>query len=346
MPFPFFSSPHIHRERSVSQLMFQVIYALIPALLAYFWYFGYGILINITLTVTVALVTEALMLAARGQSLGIFLTDGSAVVTGALLAFCLPSLTPWWIPVIGTAFALIFAKHLYGGLGYNPFNPAMVGYVLLLISFPKEMTTWLPAQELITNQPLDLKESLKLVFTSTTTQGIGVDAFSGATPLDYAKTQLGLGQTMAEIRSQPLFGWLGGKGWEWINVWFSLGGIWLLYKRVISWHIPLAMLGNLLAMSLIFHWLAPANYPSALLHLTSGGTMLGAFFIATDPVTAAATPRGRLFYGAGIGCLTYVIRTWGGYPDGVAFGVLLMNMAVPVIDYYTQPPVFGKKRRR
>jgi electron transport complex protein RnfD len=324
--------------------MFQVIYALVPALVAYAWYFGYGILINITLTVTIAVATETLMLMARGQPLNPFLTDGSAVVTAVLLAFCLPPLTPWWLPAIGTAFALIFAKHLYGGLGYNPFNPAMIGYVLLLISFPREMTTWLPAQEL-TAQSLDLKESLKLVFAGATTQGIGVDAFSGATPLDYAKTQLGLGQSMEEIRTQSLFGRLGGQGWEWLSMWFFLGGIWLLYRRVISWHIPLAMLGSLLAMALLFQWIGPASYPSALLHLVSGGTMLGAFFIATDPVTAAATPRGRLLYGAGIGCLTYIIRTWGGYPDGVAFAVLLMNMAVPTIDYYTQPRVFGQNRR-
>src|SRR5690625_2140263 len=164
MPFQFSSSPHIHLEKGVSQLMFQVIYALVPALIAYVWYFGYGILINITFTVITALVTETLMLVARGQPLSLFLTDGSAVVTAVLLAFCLPSLTPWWIPVVGTAFALVFAKHLYGGLGYNPFNPAMVGYVLLLISFPKEMTTWLPAQDL-TAQSLDLKESLKSVLT-------------------------------------------------------------------------------------------------------------------------------------------------------------------------------------
>jgi electron transport complex protein RnfD len=324
--------------------MFQVIYALVPALVAYAWYFGYGILINITLTVTIAVATETLMLMARGQPLNPFLTDGSAVVTAVLLAFCLPPLTPWWLPAIGTAFALIFAKHLYGGLGYNPFNPAMIGYVLLLISFPREMTTWLPAQELAV-QSLDLKESLKLVFAGATTQGIGVDAFSGATPLDYAKTQLGLGQSMEEIRTQSLFGRLGGQGWEWLSMWFFLGGIWLLYRRVISWHIPLAMLGSLLAMALLFQWIGPASYPSALLHLVSGGTMLGAFFIATDPVTAAATPRGRLLYGAGIGCLTYIIRTWGGYPDGVAFAVLLMNMAVPTIDYYTQPRVFGQNRR-
>ncbi|ABA57675.1 Electron transport complex, RnfABCDGE type, D subunit [Nitrosococcus oceani ATCC 19707] len=344
MQFSLFSSPHLHQKNGVSQLMFQVILALLPGIAAYSWYFGYGVLINIALAVTTALASEALMLRARGQPLGLFLTDGSAVVTAVLLALCLPPLAPWWVPVIGAAFALIFAKHLYGGLGYNPFNPAMVGYVLLLISFPKEMTAWLPARELATHT-VGLQESLELVFTgATAVQGMTIDALSGATPLDYAKTQLGLGQPMAEIRVQPLFGIVGGQGWEWINAGFLLGGLWLLYKRVISWHIPLAMLGSLLILALCFQWLNPAGYPSALFHLVSGGVLLGAFFIATDPVTAAATPRGRLFYGAGVGCLTYIIRTWGGYPDGVAFAVLLMNMTVPLIDYYTPPRVFGHNR--
>ncbi len=324
--------------------MFQVILALLPGIAAYSWYFGYGVLINIALAVTTALTTEALILRIRRQPVGLFLTDGSAVVTAVLLALCLPPLAPWWVPVIGAAFALIFAKHLYGGLGYNPFNPAMVGYVMLLISFPKEMTAWLPARELASHT-VGLQESLELVFTgATAVQGMAVDALSGATPLDYAKTQLGLGQPMMEILTQPLFGIVGGQGWEWINTGFLLGGLWLLYKRVISWHIPLAMLGSLLILALCFQWLNPAGYPSALFHLASGGALLGAFFIATDPVTAAATPRGRLFYGAGIGCLTYIIRTWGGYPDGVAFAVLLMNMAVPLIDYYTPPRVFGHNR--
>ncbi|QBQ54992.1 electron transport complex subunit RsxD [Nitrosococcus wardiae] len=344
MPFQFFSSPHLHQGKGISQLMFQVIYALVPAIALYVGYFGYGVLINIALAVIAALATEALMLITRQQPLTPFLTDGSAVVTAVLLALCLPPLNSWWVPVVGTAFALIFAKHLYGGLGYNPFNPAMVGYVLLLISFPKEMTTWLPVQELAA-QPLSLKESLTWVFTGTSVQGIAIDALSGATPLDYTKTQLGLGQPMAEIRTHPLFGTLGGKGWEWINMGFLLGGLWLLYKRVISWHIPFAMVGSLLTLALLFQWLDPTTHPSALLHFVSGGTLLGAFFIATDPVTAAATPRGRLLYGVGIGCLTYIIRTWGGYPDGVAFAVLLMNMAVPLIDYYTPPRVFGQNRR-
>lgn len=324
--------------------MFWVLYALIPAIGASFWFFGYGVLINIALAVTVALIAETLMLLIQGKPITLFLTDGSAIVTGVLLALCLPPLTPWWIPVIGTTFALVFAKHLYGGLGYNLFNPAMIGYAVLLISFPGEMTAWLPAQEFIA-QPLNLGESLQLVFTGVTTQGVGVDAFSGATPLDYTRTQLGLGQSMAAIHAHPLFGLWGGKGWEWVSAGFLLGGIWLLHKQVISWPIPLSMLAGLLAMALLFHWIEPGKYPSAGFHLFSGGALLGAFFIATDPVTAATTPRGRLFYGAGIGVLTYTIRTWGGYPDGIAFAVLLMNMAAPAIDYYTPPRVFGQNRR-
>jgi Na+-translocating ferredoxin:NAD+ oxidoreductase subunit D len=344
MPFKLPGPPHLYPEKSIPQLMFRVIYALIPAVAVYTWFFGYGILINIILAAVTALGAEALMLLARGRSLALFLTDGSALVTALLLALCLPPLVPWWLPVVGTAFALIFAKHLYGGLGYNPFNPAMVGYVLLLISFPKAMSTWLPPFELGAPS-VDLKESLHLVFTGTTAWGAEIDAFSGATPLDYTKTQLGLSQTIAQIQQHPLFSRWGGKGWEWVNLSFFLGGIWLLYKGVISWRIPFAMLGGLLAMALLFYWLEPAHYPSPLFHLLTGGTLLGAFFIATDPVTAATTPRGRLLYGIGIGSLTYIIRTWGGYPDGVAFAVLLMNMAVPTIDYYTQPRVFGHHKR-
>jgi electron transport complex protein RnfD len=155
------------------------------------------------------------------------------------------------------------------------------------------------------------------------------------------KTQLALDRTVGEIRANPLFGDFGGKGWEWMGNLFFLGGVWLIYKRVIDWRIPAAMLGGLLAMAFLFSMGNPDGHPSPTFHLFSGAAILGAFFIATDPITASTTPRGRLIYAAGIGVLTYIIRTWGGYPDGVAFAVLLMNTAVPVIDYYTQPRVFG-----
>jgi electron transport complex protein RnfD len=290
------------------------------------------------LAIIVALFAEALMLRLRNRPLKPFLTDGSAVVTAVLLAIALPPLAPWWLTITGILFAIIFAKHLYGGLGYNPFNPAMVAYVLLLISFPLEMTTWLPVAGL-SEQPLDISSAFQFIFNGQLASSI--DTVSGATPLDSMKTQIGLHQIPAHIFQQPVFGLWGGKGWEWINIWLAVGGIFLLYRRVISWHIPVAMLVGLSTISLVTWLIAPELTGSPLFHLVSGGTMLGAFFIATDPVTASTTVKGKIVFGAGVGLLTYIIRVWGGYPDGVAFAVLIMNMLVPLIDYYTQPKVYG-----
>lgn len=295
------SSPYVHTAGSVTTVMLRVIYALLPGIAAYVWFFGWGVAVNIVFAVVVALVCEAGMLALRGRPLKPFLLDGSAAVTAVLLALALPSLAPWWMTLIGTAFAIIIAKQLYGGLGFNPFNPAMIGYVVLLISFPREMTLWL-APEMVSGHSM--------------------------------------GETMS---TNPIFGHLGGKGWEWINGLFLLGGLWLIYKKVISWHIPVTVLGSLALMAAVYFLIDRDLYASPLFHLFSGAAILGAFFIATDPVTASTTPRGRLYYGAGIGVFTYIIRTWGGYPDGIAFAVLLMNMAAPMIDYYTRPRVFGHK---
>jgi electron transport complex protein RnfD len=253
-----------------------------------------------------------------------------------LLALALPPLAPWWIPVIGSLFAIVIAKQLYGGLGYNPFNPAMAGYVVLLISFPRELSLW-PA----TGQLLGLQDTLLLVFTGSLPDTLTLDAITMATPLDAVKTRLGLSETLTEIRDSDVFGSFAGAGWEWINLWFLLGGLWLLQQKIIKWQIPAGMLGGLFLTALLFYAWNPDVYASPLFHLFSGAAMLGAFFIATDPVSASTTPRGGLYYGLGIGVLTYVIRTWGGYPDGVAFAVLLMNMAAPTIDYYTRPRVFG-----
>jgi electron transport complex protein RnfD len=335
-------SPHRHAPTSVGRTMGQVLLALIPALATYVWFFGWGIVVHMALAVAVALAAEALMLTLRRRPLRPFLTDGSAVVTAVLLAFALPPLAPWWLTVIGVAFAIVVAKHLYGGLGYNPFNPAMVGYVLLLVSFPREMTIWPLPASVSGHYPGPL-ESLGIVFLGPGASPAW-DAMTGATPLDYMKTQLGLNQAVGEVRTHPLFGDFGGKGWEWVGNAFLVGGLWLVLRRVISWHIPVAMLGALFVTALVFTALDPGAHPSPLFHVFSGGAIIGAFFIATDPVSAATTPLGRIVYGAGIGVLTYVIRAWGGYPDGVAFAVLLMNMAVPTIDYYTRPRVFGHGR--
>jgi len=341
MPLQTPSSPHGHAHITVTQIMVRVALALLPGIAACAWFFGPGVIINIVFAIGVALVGEALMLKLRDRPLAPFLGDGSAVITAMLLAVALPPLSPWWLTLLGVLFAIVVGKQLFGGLGYNPFNPAMLGYVMLLISFPREMTSWLPPLSL-NEHPLNWLETLQVIFGGGLPAGLSFDAVSMATPLDTMKTQLKLHHSVGQILgSGSLFGSLGGKGWEAVNLAFLAGGAWLLYKRIISWHIPAAMLGALAVMALIFYGMNPALHTSPLFHLFGGATMLGAFFIATDPVTAATTPRGRLYYGAGIGVLTYIIRTWGGYPDGVAFAVLLMNIAAPTIDYYTQPRVFG-----
>jgi len=336
------SSPHIHGANSVPRLMYTVLAALLPALAAYCWFFGPGILIHLGLAYGTALACEALMLRLRGKPLGLFLSDGSCLVSASLLCFAIPSLAPWWLTVIGISFAIVVAKHLYGGLGHNPFNPAMIGYALLLISFPREMTSWLsPTAHSALN--LNFSDTVSLIFGT----GISaVDAVTMASPLDHVRTELGREHVLSAIvNNRELFGLLGGAGWEWINAMALLGGVFLLWRKIIHWHIPVATLVALLLIAGFFHLLDPARYSDPLLHLFSGATMLGAFFIATDPVSAATTNRGRLYYGAGIGIIIYVIRTWGGYPDGVAFAVLLMNMAAPTLDYFTQPRVFGHGKK-
>ena len=336
------SSPHLHGPNNVTRVMLRVVYALIPAILAMVWLFGWGVLTNILFAIIVALGSEAAMLALRKRPLRVFLQDGSALVTAVLLGMALPPLAPFWLVAVGSAFAIIFAKHLYGGLGYNPFNPAMVGYVVLLISFPLEMTTWLPPGEL-RGESLSLLQTLSYAFTGNLPAGMSLDTLSMATPLDYLKTQLGQDETIGVISTSPLYGALGGKGWEVVNGLILAGGLWLLYKRVISWQVPIAALGSLFAIALVFYLVDADRYASPVFHLFSGGAILGAFFIATDPVSGATSPRGQLIFGAGVGILEYIIRVWGGYPDGVAFSILLMNMAAPTIDYYTQPRVFGHK---
>ena len=348
------TSPHTKAQTSGTTLMLQVLAALVPGLAAYIWFFGWGIVVNLAIAIIGALGAEALMLLIRKRPLLPYLTDGSAVVTAALLAFAIPPTAPWWITVIGVCFAIVVAKHLYGGLGYNPFNPAMVGYVMLLISFPREMTSWIPITAFSTYD-MSFTDWLRFIFSGNLPSGVSIDALTEATPLDQLKTNIALGNTVSEIRAQlgldeetsrllsviPIFGKIGGKGWEWVSGGFLLGGLWMIYRRVITWHIPAAVIGSLTAISTVFYLINADQYASPLFHLFSGAVMLGAFFIATDPVTAATSVPGRLIYGAGIGILIYVIRAWGGYPDSVAFAVLLMNMVVPIIDDRFKPRVFG-----
>jgi electron transport complex protein RnfD len=333
------SSPYIQTNENVTRMMLAVIFALIPGTLVYIHFFGWGVMINILIAIITALVCETIILKIRQRPVKPFIYDGTAVLTAILLALALPTLAPWWIPALGAAFAIIIAKHLYGGMGYNPFNPAMVGYAMLLIAFPKEMTAWIAAE----SHGLTFLNTLNFSLFNTLPEGISYDALTMATPLDTIKTQLSLGYTLDEVRNShsSLFGNLAGYGWEWINIMFLAGGLVLIFIKVINWHIPVAVLGALSIMAMLFNFSDSDTYASVSFHLFGGAAMLGAFFIATDPVTAAASTKGRLIYGAGIGILIYVIRTWGGYPDAIAFSVLLMNMAVPMIDYYYKPTVFG-----
>jgi electron transport complex protein RnfD len=338
------SSPHTLFSNSVSRMMLLVVLALIPGYLAYIWFFGWGVIINSVLCVVTALLCEAGVLRLRQRPLWPYLTDGSALVTALLLALALPPILPWWLAVLATMFAIVLAKHLYGGLGYNPFNPAMIGYAILLIAFPRYMTAWLPARG--EQLSLSLLDNLRYNFLGQLPGDTSYDALTQATPLDTLHIQLGLGKSVSEIQTSfHQFSGLFGAGWDWVSLMFLVGGLFLIYKRVIGWQIPLSMLLSIALLSAIAWLTYPDSNPNPLFHLFGGASMLGAFFIATDPVTASTTPRGRLIYGAGVGIITYVIRTWGGYPDGVAFGVLLMNLAAPTIDQYTQPRVFGHDQK-
>jgi len=319
-----------------SQIMQGVILACIPGLLVSSWFFGWGTLINVVWLCLWALIFEALVLHFRKRDISFFLKDYSALLTAVLLALCLPPSAPWWTGITGIFFAIVIAKQLYGGLGYNIFNPAIVGYVVLLIAFPLEMSTWISPRGMGDSLPA-FSESFSAIFFP---QGRDyIDGFVGATALDVFKLQRD-GMQVSEFWQQHalLFGSWSGRGWEWINLAFLAGGLILLYKKIISWHIPVAMLLSMALLAAFFYDNgSSASHGSPLMHLLGGGTMLGAFFIATDPVTAASSAKGKLIYGALIGILTYIIRVWGAYPDGVAFAVLLGNFAAPMIDYYAKP---------
>ncbi len=346
MQFKTATSPHLAQQNSVQSVMYKVLLAMVPGTIAMVVFFGWGVLVNIILASVVALSCEALMLLLRKRPLKPYLLDGSALLTATLLALALPQLAPWWLTLIGTAFAIIVAKHLYGGLGFNPFNPAMVGYIVVIISFPREMTQWVPPL-LDDYTLLTFSETLRVIFHGELPLTHGWDAITMATPLDTVKTQLGLELSINEIENHKeygsMFGSIGGFGWEWANGLFLMTGLYLCIKRIIDWRIPAGIIAAILVLSNLFALYDYASFTPPTFHLFSGGFMLGAFFIATDPVTAATTTKGRWLYGAGIGIFIYIIRTWGSYPDGIAFAVILMNMTAPLLDYYTMPRAFGHR---
>ena len=330
------NSPFVLHATSVRSVMLRVVLALVPGIVAYVWFFGAAVLVQLALASLTALSAEAIMLTLRGKPVWLFVSDGSVLVTAWLIALSFPPIAPWWLIVVATLFAVVLVKHLYGGLGQNPFNPAMGAFALMIVAFPQLMSQW--------SAPgfTDFAAQLKLIFGQRE-----LDAITMATPLDALRTSLhsGAASVDAALHSLPGIGAISGAGWEWVTAGYLLGGLWLVQQRIISWHIPVAFIVALGLFAGVFHAVDATRYAGPLFHLLGGGAMLGAFFIATDPVSAATTPRGKLIYAASIGGLTWVIRTFGAFPDGVAFATLLLNICVPLIDMYSQPPVFGHKKK-
>lgn len=318
-------SPHVHTELTVPQIMRGVIIAMVPALLFSIYNFGLGALYVTGLAVIFCVGIEYLI-ARYLLNRPATIYDGSAVITGILLAFNVPSNLPWHIILIGSAVAVGIGKMSFGGLGNNPFNPALVGRVFLLLSFPVQMTSWPAAGATLS-----------------------LDAVTSATPLGILKDGLRTGESIDTLMAQMpsytdfFFGWVGGSLGEISAFAMLLGLVYMLYRKIITWHTPVAMLVTVFVMTGIFWLIDPTKYASPLFHLLTGGVMLGAVFMATDYVTSPFTHRGMLVFGAGIGVLTVVIRLFGSYPEGVSFAILIMNAFVPMINRFAKEPRYGSK---
>lgn len=338
MHFSVATSPHLAPQQTVGSVMRQVLLALLPGILAMTWFFGLGVLVNIAIAAVAGLLFETIMLLARGRPVKPFLNDNTAIVTAVLFALCLPPTVPWWVTVVGMLFAIVLAKQLYGGIGQNPFNPAMVGFVVVIICFPAELALWLEPVGLLA-QPLDPLSTLQQIFTQP---AAAVDAYSGATPLAAWDIQVNRGDSY-----QP---WLNDTSsvfsWAVIAAAYLLGGLYLVIRRFAAWQTPAGMLLGVVVVASIL-WLLDSNsFLPPWTHLGIGAVMLGAFFIVTDPVSGCTTNAGRWVFGFGVGALVIILRSWSNYPDGVAFAVLLMNIAAPLIDTYCKPRVYGKRAQK
>jgi RnfABCDGE-type electron transport complex D subunit len=342
------ASPHAHGGNSVSRTMFRVQMALVPATLYGFWLFGWPSFFLWLLTILCCLGFEALALKMMGAArIKRSLFDGSALLTGWLLAMTLPPWAPWWVAVLGGFIAIIIGKHVFGGIGQNVFNPAMVARVALLVSFPLPLTQWVSPLPISSLAAPDFIDGLRIFLTSLPVP----DAMASASLLGYAKTEMSRGMDLLAALGgthAPALSWLGvraGSMGESASLLILAGGLYLLFSRIISWHTPLAVLAGVAIPAAIAHALDPAHYLSVETHLLSGALMLGDFFIATDYVTSPNTGAGQIVFGLGVGLLTWVIRSYGGYPEGVAFAVLLMNALTPVIDRFVKPRVLGRDRK-
>ena len=347
------SSPMQFQILRTHRIMLLVLLATTPAIAVASWFFGYGVLLNIVFAVTAAVSCEAIILKLRYQSVRAHLADNSVLVTALLFALAVPPGSPWWLLTLGIVFAVALAKHAYGGLGNNVFNPAMAGYLFLLLAFPLEMTTWhLPLAAIETNtnsSPLSwhsLTESVGFLFPFVSE----LDSFDGmamATPLIEYKLASNSAVLEASREGLALFDRSSGTGWELVNFAYLLGGLCLFALGIISWHIPVAIITTVLLLSLLFY--APGNTAvigTPYLHLFGSATMIAAFFIATDPVTAATSNPAKLVYGIIIGCAIYSIRVWGSYLDSIAIAVLFGNFCAPLLDHTLRPRIFGRGLRR
>lgn len=337
------ASPHAHGGSTVRRVMLRVMLALLPATLYGFWLFGWPAIHLFCVTIASCLVAElfCVRLMGRPSSLG----DGSAILTGWLLAMSLPPWAPGWIGALGGAFAIVVGKQVFGGVGQNLFNPAMVARVALLVSFPAVMTQWWAPLPITADGAPGFLDGLRV-----TMEGLAIpDAVSSASLLGHAKTELSRGVPLAQALAGDgaffdWYGWRVGSLGESAAILLFGGGLYLLATGVIRWHIPAAVLLGLLAPALLAHELAPERFLSAPHHLLSGAAVLGAFFIATDYVTSPNTALGQFVFGLGVGLLTWTIRSFGAYPEGMAFAVLLMNAMTPVIDRYIRPRILGRRR--
>lgn len=343
------SGPHTRAETRIPYLMRQVMLALLPTTAFGILIFGWPALWLFAITVISAALFEGLCLKLAGRPAVATLYDGSALLTGWLVALTLPPWAPWWIGVVGSAIAIVLGKQVYGGLGQNLFNPAMLARVALLVSFPVEMTTWITPQSLFGAEAPGFLESFGITFGGHIAN---VDAVAGASLIGAAKTGFSEGMALSATLAKEnyhfvtaFFGVDRGSLGETSTVLILAGGLYLLKQRIITWHIPVSMLGTVVVLATLFHLANPERYADAGFHLTTGALMLAAFFIATDYVTSPSSPLGQLVFGAGLGLIIFVIRTWGGYPEGTGFAVLLMNAMTPLIDHYLRPRIYGRDRR-
>ncbi len=341
------SAPYTHANSSVTRTMTLVMLALSPATLLGLYQFGWPAIFLFVTTIATAIVAEALCLMIAKKPVRLHLADGSAILSAWIVALTLPPWAPWWIGVSGALIAIVIGKQIFGGIGQNVFNPAMVARVMLLVSFPLEMTRFVNARPLFSDAAPGFIEGLRIFLAS----GVNYDALSSPSVLGFVRMEISRGLPLSEVLDKaynPLSLFLGtanGSMGEVSALLILLGGLFLVYKRIITWHTPASMIAAMILLAGIFHLISPEKYPDPIYQLLTGAFMLGAFFIATDYVTVPSTRTGRMIFGAGCGALVFVIRSWAAFPEGVAFSILLMNALTPVIDYYVKPRIYGRTRK-